>query len=110
MTNIEIFKDKNYYFGFIAKDHADSGEYESIVCAGISALTSTLYFYLLEICNISESNLLDEDGSGYLKVEILNKDLYKNKKVQNCFEFMFLGLSKIEKSYPEYLTLEILEV
>ncbi len=110
MTNIEIFKDDNYYFGFKASEHADNGEYENIVCAGISALTSTLYFSLIEICNISEVDVLDEDGSGYLKVEILNRVLYKNEKVQNCFEFMFLGLSKIKENYPEYLTLKIVEV
>ena len=37
MTKIKFFKEKDYYYGFKASGHADGGEYERIVCAGISA-------------------------------------------------------------------------
>lgn len=47
MTKIKFFKEKDYYYGFKASGHADGGEYERIVCAGISALTETFYFSLI---------------------------------------------------------------
>ncbi len=105
MTNIHFFKEGNYYYGFRASGHADEGEYEKIVCAGISALTETFYFSLTELCNLSANDIKDISHDGYLTVKICEN--YINDKVQFAFEFLILGLKKINETYPRYLKLEV---
>lgn len=106
MTKIKFFKDGNFYYGFESRGHASGGEFEEIVCAGISALTETFYFSLLDLCGLDSEFILDKQDDGFLKIEIL-KNYIKDERVQFSFEFLILGLKKILESYPDYLKLEV---
>ena len=109
MTSIDLYKKGDYYCGFKSCGHAE-GEFDKIVCSSISTLTQTLYFTLINKLGVCESEIKDRQGDGLLKIEILNSDIFKRKDIQTCFEFMIMGIELIDKAYPKYLTLKILEV
>ena len=94
MTKIKFFKEKDYYYGFKASGHADGGEYERIVCAGISALTETFYFSLIELLGFRDEDIKEEVSDSFLSIKICENDL-------------ILGLKKIYETYPRYLKLEV---
>lgn len=109
MTNIDLYKKGDYYYGFKSCGHAE-GEFDKIVCSSISTLTQTFYFTLINKLGISESEIVDTQGDGLLKIEILNSNVFKRKDIQTCFEFMIMGIELIDEAYPEYLTLKNVEV
>ncbi|NMW85578.1 ribosomal-processing cysteine protease Prp [Peptoniphilus sp. AGMB00490] len=109
MTNIDLYKKGDYYYGFKSCGHAE-GEFDKIVCSSISILTQTFYFTLINKLGISESEIVDTQGDGLLKIEILNSNVFKRKDIQICFEFMIMGIELIDEAYPEYLTLKNVEV
>ncbi|OLR64613.1 ribosomal-processing cysteine protease Prp [Peptoniphilus porci] len=109
MTNIDLYKKGDYYYGFKSCGHAE-GEFDKIVCSSISTLTQTFYFTLINKLGISESEIVDTQGDGLLKIEILNSNVFKRKDIQICFEFMIMGIELIDEAYPEYLTLKNVEV
>ncbi len=106
MISIEIYKKGNLFFGFKSQGHADysNGEYD-IVCAGVSTLTQTLYFYLQDkgITDVEESQ---KQGYLYYKVK---KNIEK-PEVQAAFEFMLTGLELLKNNYSKYIKLKIMEV
>lgn len=105
MTKIKFFKEKDYYYGFKASGHADGGEYERIVCAGISALTETFYFSLIELLGFRDEDIEEEVSDGFLSIKICEN--YIDDKVQFAFKYLILGLKKIDETYPRYLKLEV---
>lgn len=109
MTSIDLYKKGDYYYGFKSCGHAE-GEFDKIVCSSISTLTQTFYFTLINKLGISESEIMDIQGDGLLKIEILNSNVFKRKDIQTCFEFMIMGIELIDEVYPEYLTLKNVEV
>ena len=82
---------------------------EEIVCAGISALTQTFYFSLLELLNFDESDIYDKQTDGYLMIRVSRK-LADNEKVQLLFNSLKLGLDLIRMQFSENLKIEIQEV
>lgn len=109
MTSIDLYKKGDYYCGFKSCGHAE-GEFDKIVCSSISTLTQTFYFTLINKLGVSESEIVDIQGDGLLKIEILNSNVFKRKDIQTCFEFMIMGIELIDEAYPEYLTLKNVEV
>ncbi|MCI5643382.1 ribosomal-processing cysteine protease Prp [Peptoniphilus sp. SGI.035] len=109
MTSIDLYKKGDYYYGFKSCGHAE-GEFDKIVCSSISTLTQTFYFTLINKLGVSESEIVDIQGDGLLKIEILNSNVFKRKDIQTCFEFMIMGIELIDEAYPEYLTLKNVEV
>ena len=109
MTSIDLYKKGDYYYGFKSCGHAE-GEFDKIVCSSISTLTQTFYFTLINKLGVSESEIMDIQGDGLLKIEILNSNVFKRKDIQTCFEFMIMGIELIDEAYPEYLTLKNVEV
>lgn len=108
MTNIEIFKSKENYWGFRAKGHANEGDAEEIVCAGISTLTQSLYFSLLKI--LSEKDLLEKQEDGFLEVFLKKSNSPFQREINTCFLFLETGLELLQENYPQYLTLNVMEV
>ncbi|MGO3751386.1 MAG: ribosomal-processing cysteine protease Prp [Peptoniphilaceae bacterium] len=108
MIKTSIYKNNGAYIGFESSGHAEySGEYD-IVCAGVSTLTQTLYFYLTKTCDLKDESLDVEQKDGYLKIIIKN---YKyDINIQAGFEFMIRGLEVLEQEYSKHTKLEILEV
>lgn len=110
MTNIKIYKRDLNYMGFESKGHADYGDGEyDIVCAAISILTQTLYFNLIDNCNIADSSIDSKQDEGYLKI-LLKDNVENNEGVQNSFNFMIKGLELLKAQYSKYFKLEIMEV
>ncbi len=106
MINIEIYKKNGLFFGFKSKGHADHSEGEhDIVCAGVSTLTQTLYFYLhgKGITHVEESQ-----KRGYLYYKI-KRDIERSE-VQDAFEFMITGLELLQKDYSKHIKFKIMEV
>lgn len=108
MTNIEIYHSNGNYYYLKSVGHADGGPYEDIVCAGISTLTQTLYFTLLHF--LDEDDLADCQEDGLLEIEILREGQNKEEKVNLSFFFMITGLQLLKDNYPDYMTLNIMEV
>ncbi|ERT57235.1 uncharacterized protein YsxB (DUF464 family) [Peptoniphilus koenoeneniae] len=110
MTEIVFFSSNNIFLGFEAKGHAYAdNDSEEIVCAGISALTQTFYFSLLELLNFDESDIYDKQTDGYLMIRV-NRKLADNEKVQLLFNSLKLGLDLIRMQFSENLKIEIQEV
>lgn len=110
MTEIVFFSSNSIFLGFEAKGHAYAdNDNEEIVCAGISALTQTFYFSLIELLNFDESDIYDKQTDGYLKI-IVNRELAGNEKVQLLFNSLKLGLDLIKMQFSENLKIEIQEV
>lgn len=108
MTNIEIFKEERGYCGFRAAGHADGGDAEEIVCAGISTLTQSLYFSLLKF--LPKKNLLACQKDGFLEVFLEGECAQQREKIDTCFLFLETGLALLQENYPQYLTLNVMEV
>ena len=108
MINIEILKKDGLYFSLESSGHADYDDrgYD-IVCAGVSTLTQTLYFYLLDL-GLDQSDIEDEQDEGYLLIKL--KKNYRNEKVQAAFEYMLKGLELLKSQYIEYIKIDIMEV
>lgn len=110
MTKVSIYTKDNITFGFESKDHATGiDEYEEIVCNGVSALTQTLYFSLLEVCGLDENKIYDYQEDGYLKV-MIEDEAYLREDVKTLFSSMELGLRLISKQFPINLEVIKLEV
>ncbi|MDO5041332.1 MAG: ribosomal-processing cysteine protease Prp [Peptoniphilus sp.] len=106
MIKIEIYKKNGLFFGFRSKGHADysDGEYD-IVCAGVSTLTQTLYFYL-HGKGITDTEESQKQGYLYYKIK---RDIEK-QEVQGAFEFMITGLELLQRDYSKYIQFKIMEV
>lgn len=110
MTKVSIYTKDNVTFGFESEDHATGiDEYEEIVCNGVSALTQTLYFSLLEVCGLDENKIYDYQEDGYLKV-MIEDEAYLREDVKTLFSSMELGLRLISKQFPINLEVIKLEV
>lgn len=109
MTNVEIFRDKDYILGFKIKGHTDYAAYgQDIVCAAISVLSQTSLMALVEVCGIDE-NKLDykiEDETGFLEVNLpRNLNIVTIEKSQIVLRTFELGIKAIIESYPDNVTL-----
>lgn len=108
MVNIEILKKDGNYFSVKSCGHADYADYGyDIVCAGVSVLTQTLYFYLLDL-GFTDKEIESEQDEGYLLIKLKNN--YKDAKVQTAFEYMLKGLEILQNQYMEYIKIDIMEV
>lgn len=110
MTRVTFFTKDGNFFGFESKGHATGiDEYEEFVCNGISILTQSLYFSLLNLCGLLEENIDDHQEDGYLKITIVD-DSYKRDDVKLLFNHTKLGLSLIAEQFPHNLEVLKLEV
>ncbi|MDO5715829.1 MAG: ribosomal-processing cysteine protease Prp [Tissierellia bacterium] len=108
MTKIKIYHSNGNYYYLKSWGHADSGTDEDIVCAGISTLTQSLYFTLLHFLQEEDLQVKQEDG--FLEIEILKQDEGLAEKTNLFFLYMITGLELLKDNYPDYLTLNIMEV
>lgn len=105
MIKVILYKKNNEFVGFEISGHAmySDGEYD-IVCAGVSTLSQSYIFHLVEDCNLKEEDFCVEQKSGYLKLELKKNDKY----IQNSFKFLSTGLKLLEKEYKKHV--KVLEV
>lgn len=108
MINIKIFKRNANYIGFESFGHAEYSDGDDIVCAGVSTLTQTMYFHLVENLNLDEKFFDVEQRDGYLKLILKNND--KDTNIQVSFMYMIKGLEILEAQYSKYIKLEMMEV
>jgi len=103
MTIVTFYHDEHdNYIGFEASGHSGySKSGNDIVCAGISALLTTLVNSLDEL---TDAKLFFENDakSGYMKLMVEDNN---TEKVQLLFKSSQLGLNEIQENYSKYLKL-----
>lgn len=101
MIEVKIYKnDKNLFYRYKVEGHSNYDIYgKDIVCAGVSALSQTIFLALNEICNLKYSI---DDEKGYMDVFILDKNLNK-KEIQILFKAFEIGIKSIQESYPKHV-------
>ena len=75
--------------------HAGYNPGNDIVCAGCSAIITTLAGYLV--------NRIDKAQVVRMELEGGNADIQVKGDAVEVFEMAILGLMQIEKAYPEYI-------
>lgn len=106
MIKVILYKRNNEFVGFEISGHAmySYGEYD-IVCAGVSALSQSYIFHLVNDYELEdEVNFVVKQDSGYLKLELIKN----NRDIQNSFKFLVTGLKLLESEYNKHV--KVLEV
>lgn len=98
MIKVRIFRNKkNKIYGFRADDHGDS-----IVCSAVSALTMNCVNCIEAFTDTEFSFKANEKDGGFLKIEAeAIKKGADDHDAQLIFDCMLLGLSSIQKQYPQ---------
>ena len=115
MTRVIIFKNKdNHITGYNISGHSGYDiKGQDIVCAAISVLAQTALMSLIEVCGINE-NIIEyfiDEQEGILNVDISGSmDMNIEDKSEIVLKTLEIGIKSIEKSYPEFVTLEYEEV
>lgn len=103
MTIVTFYRDElDNYIGFEAEGHSGySRSGKDIVCAGISAILTTLVNSLDEL---TEAKLQFEQNpkNGYMKLLVEDNN---SEYVQLLFRSSHLGLNEIQENYSKYLKL-----
>ncbi|WP_138159771.1 ribosomal-processing cysteine protease Prp [Peptoniphilus catoniae] len=107
MITVEVFTKNNLYIGLKSKGHAYFSDKEDIVCAGVSTLTQTLYFYIKSL-GISDKDMCVKQNKGYLYLRLFKH--IEKQSVQSGFSYMITGLKLLEADYSKYIKLKITEV
>lgn len=94
MITVE-YKKSLYKVELIVKGHSEWNKIgRDIVCAGVSALISTLVMHFAgDGCN--ETGLFFELEDGYAEISTYDSELVEH------FEFVLTGLKAIAKAYPK---------
>lgn len=109
MIRIEIARKNGYSHFYSLRFFGHCGfakKGNDIVCAGVSALVQTAGV-LLNACHESKIKQTDSENYFEIKIEkVTNND--KNKIADYC-DFLLTGLFLVEKQYPDYVKIIILE-
>jgi uncharacterized protein YsxB (DUF464 family) len=110
MVSVQLAVDpQKYYTGFVCSGHAAYAKRGAdIVCAAISILTQTVIGALDEILHVS-INVESDEATGYLKCIWINSP-EELEQVQLLVKTLILGLSAIQKEYPNHISLGEMEV
>lgn len=73
---------------------------KDIVCAAVSTITQGTVLALEEVV---EADIHYEMFDGYLKLELIERDLKKFEQSQILLKAMVLTLQNIELSYPDHI-------
>ncbi len=109
MIKIELTRknDCDYFYSLRFLGHCDFAEKgNDIVCAGVSALVQTAGA-LFRACNASEIKQTDTKNCFEIKIENVTDN--DRDKVINYCDFLLTGLFLMEKHYPDYVKIIILE-
>ncbi|MCD1146918.1 ribosomal-processing cysteine protease Prp [Peptoniphilus sp. KCTC 25270] len=110
MTKVTIYKRKDLYLGFLAREHADTvDDFGSVVCGSISALTLTSILSLNQIAHIDEKECIIEQEDGHLLLR-LEENVADSKEAQVILESLEVGLMAIQENYSKYIEIKIQEV
>ena len=106
MLKIVIYYKNQDITGFTVEGHANyAPKGEDIYCAGVSAITQTALIGLAHhLENIPEYMVESGDMKVFLDENISSAD---NEKAQIILTTMLAGLEFMEKSYNEFLKVEI---
>lgn len=107
MIKIEIAKKNGYDYFYSLRFFGHCGfakKGNDIVCAAVSTLVQTAGV-LFNTCH--ESKIEQIDSKNYFEIKI-EKVMDKNKIINYC-DFLLTGLFLIEKHYPDYVKIIILE-
>lgn len=107
MTSVIVKKTNGSVVSLVASGHtgyAESGE--DIVCAAISAIIQTAAMGLTEVAGIkARVDRNDEDGYFGITLPSLGED--KRRDADLIIETALRGIADIEKSYPDFINLEV---
>lgn len=109
MIKVEIKKRKecNYFYSLHVLGHSGFAvKGNDIVCAGVSALVQTAYV-ALKACKASK--IEQYDTGKCFKIEIKNIAEDEKEKIIDYCDFLLTGLFLIEKHYPKYVKIIIME-
>lgn len=109
MIKIEITKKNgnDYFYSLRFLGHCGFAEKGSdIVCAGVSALVQTAGV-LFSACHASQIKQTDDGNCFEIKIENVTDN--DKSKVANYGDFLLTGLFLIEKHYPDYVKIIIME-
>lgn len=104
MITVDVFRSTDGRVqGFRSKGHADYGEYgQDIVCAAVSAVTQTTVLGLMRHLRLP---VRVKQSSGHLECMLEHDASSADAAVQALLESMVLGLSEVERQYPEQVRL-----
>jgi hypothetical protein len=105
MIRVKVVKQRGSYQSFLCQGHAgfaDSGR--DIVCASVSALVITT-FNAIEAFTSDPVKASDEEG--LVKAEFGESNTPESKLLMDT---LLLGLTEIQKEFPQYLKVMIREV
>jgi uncharacterized protein YsxB (DUF464 family) len=109
MLHVTIYRDKKKKIrSYEASGHCGfEEEGKDIVCSGASTLLQVSILGIDKYCNIKpEVNI--SRGNLTCKIPEL-KDNLVGRDIQTILETMFIGLTEIEKQYPEYLKVNLIQ-
>jgi uncharacterized protein YsxB (DUF464 family) len=110
MTSVKVSKDNEGRFcGFASSGHAgfDETGYD-IACAGISALTLTAAMALEQLTTLQPK--IRQDAQKVLLECIWTNEPSQVEKSDLIIKMMLLGLTEIQKQFPQHLSIQEVEV
>lgn len=109
MITVEVFRSADGRVrGFRSKGHAGYGEYgQDIVCAAVSAITQTTVLGLMRHLHLP---IKVRQAPGHLECMLKNDASGSDGAAQALFETMVLGVSEVERQYPEQVRLHNLKM
>lgn len=112
MTDINIFKKKDLYYGFEMDGHADFSEGNDILCASLSVLSINVPNSIEKICSIDPKYMDIDVGDGYLKmmIDIESLDEAKVRDVQTIIKTFEVGIISLKEEYNKYIEIYYKEV
>ncbi|MGD9154100.1 MAG: ribosomal-processing cysteine protease Prp [Bacillota bacterium] len=110
MVSVKLAMDRNgQYSGFVCSGHAAYAKHGAdIVCAAISILIQTIMAALEEILQIPVEVEADEHA-GYLKCTWVNQP-DQLERIQLLLKTLVLGLTALQREYPNHISLDEMEV
>ncbi|MBQ2294533.1 MAG: ribosomal-processing cysteine protease Prp [Spirochaetales bacterium] len=107
MIKIELKRNHEYFYGLKVFGHSNfARKGKDIVCAAVSTLVQTAYA-LFNTCVASEIKQSDNGKCFEIEIKKVADDDYE--KITNYCDFLMTGLFLVEKHYPDYVEIIILE-
>lgn len=102
MIKVTFFKEDSLLVGFESNGHANSSEYGTdIVCAAVSVLLISVINTIKQHLDIKHDLKISD---GYLKLEILKKDI-KDDRLESVLQVAYIGIKSIVQEHSKYVNI-----
>ncbi len=106
MIKARFIKDGSQYRGLEVSGHAFFAEKgQDIVCAAVSALTTTGYNSLLQYMGQERISLKVDEKTGYMKYELSNLSQAELAQAEIILKTIEIGIDSIAQAYPGHITI-----